>query len=89
MKPKAAELKTKVLFLAAIIIVATFVYLYTLPSVPMLSVDRVYNVVQPGSSVLMNMSLNNVQSCGGWFVELAWDPTTVKLAPGGVPRFGK
>ena len=53
---------------------------------PILSIDKV--VAEVGDTVLVNITLSNVPSCGGWLVNLVWDPYYVTLTPGPPPSPG-
>jgi hypothetical protein len=85
-------LKKKMLVLFLVALIAAVAYLYTRPTLPVLSIDKVYNVTNVGDTVLVNMTLNNVPSCGGWETTLVWDPSVANLTTGGInftqPAFG-
>jgi hypothetical protein len=67
----------------AILILAIYVYLR--PVKPMLSIDQVYNAGETGSTVLVNVSLSNVESCSTWGINLTWDPYYLQLTRGNPP----
>jgi hypothetical protein len=76
-------LKTKALFLVLAVIIAVFAYLYTRPQQPVLSIDKVYDVTEVGKTVMVNVTLGNVPACGGWLIDLVWDPYIATLTTGG------
>jgi hypothetical protein len=49
---------------------------------PTLEIDRVYNMMEAGQTVIVNVTLRNVPStigCGGWALKLTWNPDIAKL----------
>jgi len=76
-------LRTKALFLVLVIIIAVFAYLYLRPQQPVLSIDKVYDVTEVGETVVINVTLSSVPACGGWMLDLVWDPYIVNLTTGG------
>jgi len=76
-------LKRKMLVLLLVVLITVMAYLYARPTPPVLSIDKVYDVTKVGDTVLVNVTLNNVPSCGGWIMVLVWDPTIVRLTTGG------
>jgi hypothetical protein len=48
---------------------------------PELSIDKV--VTEVGDTVLVNVTLSNVISCGGWMTGIAWDPYIADITLGG------
>jgi hypothetical protein len=76
-------LKKKMLFLVVVILIAIMGYLYTRPIQPSLSIDKVYGIANVGDTILVNATLSNVPTCKIWKMTLVWDPTILRLAPGG------
>lgn len=76
-------MKRKVLVLLLVVLITVTAYLYARPTPPVLSIDKVYSVTKVGDTVLVNVTLNNVPSCGGWIMVVVWDPTVVQLTTGG------
>jgi hypothetical protein len=76
-------LKKKMVVLLVVVLIVALAYLYTLPTPTVLSIDSVYNVTKAGDTVLINMTLNNVPSCGGWMTGIAWDPYIANMTVGG------
>ena len=72
-------MKGKGLFLILIVAMVILAYVYTRPPEPELSIDKVYNVMQVGQTVLINITLTNIPSCSGWLINLIWDPYYVTL----------
>lgn len=82
-------MKKKILvLLLAVVLIAAMAYLYTRPTLPVLSIDKVYNATNVGDTVLVNATLSNVPGCGGWMIALVWDPYIAKLTTGG-PNFAQ
>lgn len=71
------------LFLVVVIFIGIMGYLYTRPIMPSLSIDKVYGIANVGDTILVNATLNNVPACKLWRTILVWDPTILRLAPGG------
>jgi hypothetical protein len=78
-------LKGKLLFLVLVIITIVAVYVYLRPVKPLLSMDRVYDAGEPGSTVLVNVTISNVPSLYTWGLNLTWDPYYVQLTQGTPP----
>jgi hypothetical protein len=76
-------LKKKILVLVLVVLIAAMAYLYTRPTLPVLSIDKVYNVTNVGDTVLVNVNINNVPSCGYYIVLVIWDPTLLQITTGG------
>lgn len=76
-------MKKKALFVLLVVIIAVLGYLYTRPPRPVMSIEKVYNVAEPGQTVLVNLYLETVPECGGWMINLTWDPYYVRLTTGG------
>lgn len=81
-------MKKKVLFLFLIVAIVILAYVYTTPTQPLLSIDKVYGVTQVGQTVQVNVTLNDFGSCTGWLINLIWDPYYVKLTSGPPPNVG-
>jgi len=81
-------LKRKLLFLFLVVIIAVLAFLYTRPPLPVLAVERVYDVTERGKTILVNVTLNNVVACNGWLVNLTWDPEILRVSSGPPPYPG-
>jgi hypothetical protein len=78
--------KAILVLLLFIILVGVLAYFYLRPQLPSLSIDKVYNINQTGQTILVNVTMNNVPACAGWFLYLAWNPSIITLTTGG-PNF--
>lgn len=76
-------MKKKMLVLLFVILIAVIAYLYTRPTLPVLSIDKVYNVTNVGGTVLINVTLSDVSSFGGYIMIVVWDPTLLQITTGG------
>lgn len=74
------------LFLILVAMLVLVTYIYVRPVKPVLSIDRVYNAGETGSTVLVNVTLSNVESCTTWGLNLTWDPYYLQLTRG-LPPF--
>ena len=81
-------MKRKLLFLVLAVVLILAAYLYLRPAQAVLSVDRVYNVNEVGSTVLVNFTLSKVSSCSGWQIDLTWDPYYLNVTQGQPPYVG-
>jgi hypothetical protein len=86
--PRWIKLKRKLLFLVLVIVLILAAYLYLRPAQAILSVDKVYNVDEVGSTVLVNVTLTKVSSCSGWQLNLTWDPYYLNVTQGQPPYRG-
>lgn len=76
-------MKGKLLFMLFVIIIAVITYFYVSPTAPVLAIDKIYNVTEAGRTVLVNVTLINVNALGSWMMDLVWDPTMIRLTTGG------
>lgn len=76
-------MKRKILALVLVVIIAALAYFYTLPTHASISIGSVYNVTKAGETILVNVTLNNAPSCGGWMTGIAWDPYIASITLGG------
>ncbi len=74
--------------MSSVAIVVLVIYFYARPVKPTLTVDRVYNAGETGSTVLVNVTLSNVESCTTWGLNLTWDPYYLQLTRGTAPFAG-
>lgn len=81
-------MKRKLLFLVLVVVLILAAYLYLRPAQAILSVDKIYNVNEAGSTVLVNVTLTKVSSCSGWQIDLTWDPYYLNLTQGQPPYVG-
>jgi hypothetical protein len=75
------KMKRKALFLILIVAAVMLAYLYTRPPATVLSIEKVYGVTEVGQTVLINVTLIDIQGCTGWLMNLLWDPYYVTLTP--------
>jgi hypothetical protein len=69
------------LIFVAVVLLASQPMFRAWADLPVLSVDKV--AAEVGGTVLLNVTLSNVPSCGGWELALVWDPHVVRLTTGG------
>lgn len=81
-------MKRKLLFLVLAVVIILAAYLYLRPAQAVLSVDKVYNVSEVGSTVTVNITLTKVSSCSGWQIILTWDPYYLNVTLGKPPYVG-
>jgi hypothetical protein len=81
-------LKRKLLFLVLAVVLILAAYLYLRPTQAVLSVDKIYNVSEAGSTVLVNFTLTKVSTCSGWQIKLTWDPYYLNVTSGQPPYVG-
>jgi len=75
--------KAILVLLLFIIIVGVLAYFYLRPQLPSLSIDKVYNINQTGQTILVNVTINNIPACAGFFLNLTWNPNIIRLTTGG------
>ncbi len=81
-------MKRKLLFLVLAVLLILAAYLYLRPTQAVLSVDKIYNVSEAGSTVLVNFTLTKVSTCSGWQIKLTWDPYYLNVTSGQPPYVG-
>jgi hypothetical protein len=74
------------ILLLFVVIIGVLVYFYLRPQQPVLSVQKTYDATEAGKTVLVDVSVSNVQSLAQWSLNLTWDPEMIRLTTGG-PNF--
>ncbi|MEM1588855.1 MAG: cohesin domain-containing protein [Candidatus Bathyarchaeia archaeon] len=67
--------------IVAIIVAIYFTYFPTQAQAT-LTIDKIYNVTEPGTTFLVNITVINAPKCAGWKIDLAWDPYILAVSTG-------
>ena len=49
---------------------------------PTLTVGKVYNMTEVGSTFIVNITVSDISEMGGWVLSLKWDPNMIEISKG-------
>jgi len=75
--------KTTFLLLAVAILLTTMIVTpKTEAASPTVSISKLYNMTEPGTTFIVNITVSDVTNLKKWAVDIEWDPTIVRVTEG-------